>query len=845
MDDPWGSPWASSETTSKHDPPIPSPPKNLLSPPPRAFFGSTSNLQSQSPWADDVGFGDWTGTEQTDLGTNALDWGVWAEPSSQTSHPSPRLDDLVKRSSIALPSSAATSPGLRPLPRSRASSVFRHHSPDPWATEIPLHDKRNDSPTRFSGSLGVSVICPQGEALETPIPSAQQQEVGELSELRVDDTLSKEEDERISDGASQVYEPSRPSLDPIESYDAGRNAAPKVEIHDTPSRPSSTFSVDSSNVIERQDSPITSIDEDPKSRLRTVSRNASGKVQELVGMYDGLAKTAIEEPPPPTRLDLPRERSRGRSPSQTRSTDGEDDGDFGDFEDAKSEYEKPAPTFDAPSASSGRLSTPTNQSGEKAFKEQTDEPAGREISLPGTASVSIQRLVEKFGPIRYDVDFRSIEKLYPDLAEEADDNTIENSEIPDRVIDDNFTTISERKTWYRISRYGSMRKHDSGDDDNYHRVDWPTSHLHSDVIKIVRRWMEEDSISGRAMLGAGKRTSAFNWDSSAAPVDLGKVFARKASISRSQKSPIPPPIQDSRQSIGSDSEPRRSLKSPIQPPDSTFRPKATGTPNFGWSSEHKSSTADEIPSNKIQNERIESPNIQTPATTEAENKTQDAVQTTAQPNRTEIALEDEDDWGEMVSSPQVEVHPGPTLMTKSLNYINEPASTSVSVSDSTPRPELKNVVAVPGNNLAPKLSVSIPQSSQAPQQASDRTGPSSAAPRLDPWPLADFSIFENLSARTPRSPRRDPWPLADFSIFDSPTSGAVSNSANSLKTKRKSGSKPSESKNVQASVDKTSGAQTPLKAVLGPIENSTHERDQDNIVKSIVQNLPDLSYMLR
>ncbi|OTA94588.1 hypothetical protein M434DRAFT_29735 [Hypoxylon sp. CO27-5] len=845
MDDPWGSPWASSETTSKHDPPTPSPPKNLLSPPPRAFFGSTSNLQSQSPWADDVGFGDWTGTEQTDLATNALDWGVWAEPSSQTSHPSPRLDDLVKRSSIALPSSAATSPGLRPLPRSRASSVFRHHSPDPWATEISLHDKRNDSPTRLSDSLGVAVIGPQEEALETPISSAQQQEAEEVSEIRIDDSPSKEEDEDTHDNGSQVCEPLRSSPDPVESHNTGDDPALKVEIHDTPSRSSSTFSVDSSNAIERPESPITSIDEDPKLRLQTTSRKASGKVQELVGMYDGLAKIAIEEPPPPTRLDLPRERSRGRSPSQSRSTDGEDDGDFGDFEDAKSECDKPAPNFDAPPASPGRLPTPTVQSGEKPYEDRTEEPPGRGTSASGVASVPIQRLIEKFGPIQFDIDFRSIDRLFPDLVQEANDNTIETGEIPDRIIDDNFTTISERKTWYRISRYGSMRKHDSGDDDNYHRVEWSTSHLHSDVIKIVRRWMEVDSISGRAMLGAGKRTSVFNWDSSAAPVDLGKVFARKASISRSQRSPIPPPIRDSRQSIGSDSEPRRSIKSPIQPPDPAFRPKAIETPNFGWSSEHKSSTTDKLSSNKVGSERIISPNLHTPATIETKIKTQDTVQTTVQPNKSEVDLEDEDDWGEMVSSPQVEVHPGPTLITQSLNHTNEPASTSVSVTDSTSKSELKNVTAMQSNNLTPKLSVSIPQGNQAPKQVSDQTDPSSATRRVDPWPLADFSIFENLSARTPKSPRRDPWPLADFSIFDSPTSGVVSSSTNSLKTKQNFGPKPSESKNVQVSTDEMPGAQAPLKAVLGPIQNSNHERDQDDVVKSIVQNLPDLSYMLR
>ncbi|KAI0834685.1 hypothetical protein F5Y06DRAFT_150157 [Hypoxylon sp. FL0890] len=845
MDDPWGSPWASLETTSKHDSPTPSPPKNLLSPPPRAFFGSTSNLQSQSPWADDVGFGDWTGTEQTDLTTNALDWGVWAEPPSRSSQPSPRPDDLVKRSSIALPSSAATSPGLRPLPRSRASSVFRHHSPDPWATEISLHDRRNDSPTRPSDALGVAVISPRNGAVETPIPSAQLQEVEEVLEGRVDDAVSKEEIKTIIDNGSQVCEPPASSPDPVESHNLGFGSAPKVEVQDTASRPSSTFSIDSSNAIERQDSPITSIDEDPKLRLKNTSRKASGKVQELVGMYDDLAKVAIEEPLPSTRLDLPRERSRGRSPSQTRSGDGEDDVDFGGFEDAKSEYDKPEPDFDAPLASSARSSTPKDQSKEKLLHRQSGEPPGHETAVSGATSVPIQQLVEKFGPIQFDIDFQSIDKLFPDLAQEADVNTIENGEIPDRVIGDNFTTISERKTWYRISRYGSMRKHDSGDEDNYHRVEWSTTRLHSDVIKIVRRWMEEDSISGRVTLGAGKRTSVFNWDSSAAPVDLGKVFARKSSISRTPKSSIPPPTQDSRQSMGSDSELRRSIKSPIQPPDLAPPKKATEIPSFGWSSETPSSSARVIPSNNERSEHMKSASQHTPATIKTETKAHGTVRKTPQLDQPGVVLEDEDDWGEMVSSPQIEAGPGSTLIAQPLNTANRVAPAPVSISNSVSKPELKNVATAESNNLTSKISVSIPQSSKVLKQVSDQTGSSAAAPRGDPWPLADVSIFESVSTRTTRSPQQEPWPLADFSVFESPSSRAMSNSTNSLKIKPKSNSKPRENTHNQTRTNEVPGAQTPLKAVLGPIHNSNHDREQDDIVKSIVQNLPDLSYMLR
>ncbi|KAI2466052.1 hypothetical protein F4781DRAFT_407018 [Annulohypoxylon bovei var. microspora] len=843
MDDPWGSPWASSEATSKHQTPTPTPPKDLLSPPPRAFFGSTSNLQVQSPWANDDGFGDWAGAEQTDVAANALDWGVWAEPPSRISQPSPRPDESMNRSSIVLPSSAATSPGLRPLPRSRASSVFRHHSPDPWAAEVSLHDNKIDPPAVDLNAPAIAAVDLHSEIIEIPSPSAQRQDVVETLEASVEDTQTKKERIKPLDDESQTWESPSSISDPRESRDLDVDSVPKAEIHDNPSRPSSTLSLGSSNEVERQDSPITSIDEDPKSRLQTTSRKASGKVQELVGLYDDLAKTIIEEPSPSRG-------SRERSLSQARSAD---DADFGDFEDAKSEYGKPASVINA-SSTSERPPTPKAQLDDATTQEQANEPnehIEHETAVLQAASVSVQQIVEKFGPIRFDVDFQQVDKLFPDLPQDVDEKTSETNEVSDRIIQDNFTTISERKTWYRISRYGSMLKHDFGDEDNYHRVEWSTSHLHSDTIKIVRRWMEEDSIAGRVTVGVGKRTSVFNWDSSeAAPVDLGKVFARKASVTHSRNSSIAPQNQSparSVQSVGSSAEARISIKSPILPPDATPGQKAIANPSFGWSSDSiKSPPISRALPTKDDGTKHEAPKSRTaPTAIKTETRTSTTIQT---PIQTEVILDDEDDdWGEMVSSPRIDVHPGPTLTTQPLNNMNGNASTIPAVlANDISKVHTKDVAVTQSNNSAPKLSVSIPQSSQAPKQMSHQTGSSSAAPRVDPWPLADFSIFESLSARTPKSPRQDPWPLADFSIFESPTSGSVSNWMNSLKSKSKLGSKPRENQSVRASMDQAIETQPPLKAVLGPIEKSNPEQEQelDAIVNGIIQNLPDLSYML-
>ncbi|KAF3068943.1 hypothetical protein GL218_08240 [Daldinia childiae] len=572
MDDPWGSPWALPETTAKNDPPTSSPPKNLLSPPPRAFFGSASNFQTQSPWATEGGLGDWTGTEQSDVAANTADWGVWAEPSPLISQSSPRPDEFGKRSSVALPSSAATSPGLRPLPRSRTSSVYRHHSPDPWATEVSLHDKKDDSSTPVN-ALGISNVDSQHELSNPPMLAVPKQDVTNIQETREDNTKLKEEIEQIPADGLQVWELPSPLSGIEKRQDSGFDSAPKIDVQDALSRPPSTASLNSSNGLDHQDSPITSIDEDTRSRLQNSSRKASGKVQELVGMYDCLAKIPIEESSASTRLEPPNGESgrRSRSPSQIGSTGG--DTDFGDFEDVRSEDGEPAFDSNTPLAAPKRLYTPTPQPEDTPTENHISEHLERNTSTAAKVSVPVQQLIDKFGPIQFDIDFQLVDKLFPDLSQglKGDVNARESSDVPDQIIKDSFTTISERKTWYRLSRYGSMRKHDLGDDDNYHRVEWPTSNLHGDVIKIVRRWMEEDSISGRVTLGAGIRTSVFNWGSSAAPVDL---------VNHSLEQPV----------HAASSRPKAiSIKSPIKPPDMTPKSRPASIPSFNWSSDTKSS----------------------------------------------------------------------------------------------------------------------------------------------------------------------------------------------------------------------------------------------------------------
>ncbi|RDA84105.1 hypothetical protein CP532_1487 [Ophiocordyceps camponoti-leonardi (nom. inval.)] len=109
-------------------------------------------------------------------------------------------------------------------------------------------------------------------------------------------------------------------------------------------------------------------------------------------------------------------------------------------------------------------------------------------------------------------------------------------------VDDTFSTVSERKAWYRIARPGSMRRHNLGDEEGYTRVGWAKSRTRERTLKIVRRWMEEDSSGGRNVLGrrlGSVRSTSFNWDSPASttPVPIGELLRSRE---RGVEGPIVP-----------------------------------------------------------------------------------------------------------------------------------------------------------------------------------------------------------------------------------------------------------------------------------------------------------------
>ncbi|KAK4096421.1 hypothetical protein N658DRAFT_436128 [Parathielavia hyrcaniae] len=602
MDDPWGSPWEAPDTDK--DQKQLSPTKSDIALPPRAFLSASNSPRipaapEQSPWGgDDDNFGDWATTSETPPAHSV--WaGSWGG-SSPNLAVTPRDDFLNKTSPIAWPVSLAT-------PKPSNASSFRQPSPDPWASGFS--SRRPSHEAASTPRLVVEAASPVDASPDPLGLGSWGIEEGTMREKTdVSDTFGQspiEPHESSTADAKHVLEAGFEEQ-PVSAPDSHVRASVDSVAQNNDYQSSRPSNDNTDHEEERQASPGTSIDEEPRT-VRPLSRKEPGKVQELVVKFDGLARAVSEE-----REPVPRARSR--SPLRIDASAGSNEpSDFGDFEEVK-QTESPLPSAEPLSAETPPEVPPALDTSPAAFSSPPPENAW--ASSP----------IAKFGPLDFPVDFDSLSKLFTAPAESVRASIV-NSDVPDHVIRDSFTEISERKTWYRISRLGSSRRHNAGDDDSYRRVAWPSSSVHQDTIKIVRRWMEEDSIAGRVALGGGiskTQRNMFGWDSSAEPVALDAVFGKKTtSHSRAASLQLLP---------------GPGLNGIHSPATNSPQPAVA---SFGWGSNLPAPSGgqtDEI-------------NTQT--------KPPDATATFSAPPRTSTANDDDDDdddWGEMVSSPVASQH---------------------------------------------------------------------------------------------------------------------------------------------------------------------------------------------
>lgn len=844
MEDPWGSPWTAD-----------APPKlDLPAPPPHAHFsiehanishshshGGTSPQRispGRSPWDDDDAWGGWNDAK----GANSPGWG--------------------------------TSPGLRPL-------------------EIPPSTK---SPLQ---SFGMGMGLDDWQGTET---------------RKKEDTTT---DSAISLGAKESE--SKPKDIPLNAEDVWANAdLEPLSRSGSLSPPSSEDDAQSSS--SEPPAPPTNLALTPGTRPATI-RKTSSKVQELVEMYDGIAKRTHSVSPspiePPKRVltdaELVNAVTEGlRGETEDREVDEMDVRDderdeesdelevelkveVGAASDIQEELVKAVDVKPEVSATQNVVAEPDHEQVSESDTETLQEPdedtweegiyeepvsqntevdeeaQGADLENEHTAEQPLAKSIsqglnvqeseaavdlrentrEEMPERAVDLDSPLAKNEIPERATELDSPQAESTltppqrpaisyttdlsklddlftsvdtsfpdpePIPDVIIDDTFASISERKAWYRISRPGSMRKHNLGDDENYVRLNWSDSTVRDQAIRIVRRWMEEDSIAGRVVLG--RRTAAggkiFNWDSSAPPVEFAELLRRKSpsrqgSVSSTQAAPAPASPIRAAFGWSSSSSPTIALPPPAPFTSTNTQPKPVLKPSLNTTLQ-PSRQSFSIPS---PTSPLKQPPIYPepgPASEKEEESTEEEEE--------EEEVEDDDDWGEMVSSPTGETH-------------GEFSSLADAVED-------KPMIDKTG------IDSPVVSSSTKPVLAANDLFASAGAAS----PVTETS---KLTAQT------DPWGFGDMSFFDKPSGPAqITNNAFTPAPAPVTASAPASTQPTAPFF--SSSFMTPLTPIPSPSPppqlqhkpppqspppTKIDTSKDDELIANILRDLPDLTYMLR
>ncbi|TKA73669.1 hypothetical protein B0A49_06986 [Cryomyces minteri] len=536
--------------------------------------------------------------------------------------------------------------------------------------------------------------------------------------------------------------------------------------------------------------------------------------------------------------------------------DGEDEfGDFGDFEGEIVEDEEHAEYSQHAEASLENLERSTignlaTGSQTQAIVQRTSQQETERLPVPAPS---------------FDVDLSLIDDIYPtrpteDAVPAANEHTL--------------SSAGASRAWYRISRVGPMREHNSGDEGNYVRVTWAGSKIRAEVNKIVARWASEDRNNGGMIGGGGGGHAMFGWDQPAesqhatwpasrhrghgtVPTPCIKSNPRRMSLKRegprvmsiAEDYPIakfdwssPPATAKSRISGGStmiQSDPKSATSSKRSSLDQRSHEKAATTlldplPGQGHAAleylEHPKGTDPASMSRMIANTLSDREH----ATKSAVDKVQSSSDSWANLGRLNTSLPAnftttsiDDDWSEMVQSPALPAHTSDEAplpmerLTPSLvpEYVPSLTITSVpSIRENADSNILSEDVAdLPCADL-PNAVLSSHEHPIEPELRANDSVADSAAPISDPWASADFSIFD-APAAPPKS-----LPLTNAAVLQhgtTPFTGSIRSSSSSS----------------------TLAPYTPVSASQIPPE-SKHVED-DEAARNIVSQLANLSYMLR
>ncbi|KFY09996.1 hypothetical protein V492_05260 [Pseudogymnoascus sp. VKM F-4246] len=598
---------------------------------------------------------------------------------------------------------------------------------------------------------------------------------------------------------------------------------PEIPEKDAPpcSRPSSSLSGRSHHQEATHDSPQTTPDKEPQT-TPSETKDTS-KVKELVQLFDGLA---VESPGTPERCsneDLP---LASPKPTPEDPSPAETEDEFGDFEDGVSFVSAGAKSDEAEVSADA----PT-----------TVQPAEQPIiSRP-----EHRRTFER-GSVKFDIDRSIVDRLYSDKETSPDTTNYGPSNIDNPA--DSLLTVEQRKVWYRISRYGTMRKHNSGDDDTYVRMGWQHSKVREETLDIVHKWMAEGRLGTGMSLGeVGRVEAMFSWGKPGqSPNKEALHVARKASqSSKVKQSPLhtSPPRQSAhdakpahRRKKSSVSSIKSIVSSPVEPNSrfswSTAQPASPdpATTITSASSESHPESFRREPVIAPISKALESPSP-VPVAIEPL-KPKSAAPPTLEQRKESIskAKDDDDEWGEMVASPATPNFPDLSSFPSS-SQSNAPSNTipgfsDVGMSNNHAKKHFRNV------SLGNQITASVPPKpfdmDAFVPKASNRSS------------LGDLSKLTSHS--------EDPWASADFSFFESPSTAPTSVPTSkpppytSKPPPFATKATPVAPKDVPV-LAKPMSPQTPPAPSAG--RKSKTELEQDKLVRDIINGLPDFSYMLR
>ncbi|PCD41616.1 hypothetical protein AU210_004163 [Fusarium oxysporum f. sp. radicis-cucumerinum] len=719
MEDPWGSPWTNDE-----------PPKiDLPAPPPHAHFTADHSGSSQrvspahTPWNEDDDA-----------------WGGWAEAGKDSS---PRW---------------GRSPGLRPMGGSPAGSRLPSPTPDPWGRS-PTFDtarlrKEDNGDSAISLGEGLRPIVGR-VATRTPSPARSLKEnVADIWQ-QADPALSNR------------------SLSPLPIEDEGRPESPSGVP-----RPA----------LQRGIRP-------------PALRQPSNKVSELVEMYDDMAKSSHSTSPIDPSMRKVSDNASVQDVTIDMKIVSEEtlDQDENVMENGIAESPKDEDQGQTDSDSWSDFESPMKEAQQDEAKQPEVEVSKEQPTVTTTDTASHEETSKEPAPAPpkppsepFAIDMTKLDDIFPSI-----ETSFPSPEpIPDVIIDDSFTSISERKAWYLMSRPGSMRKHNLGDDENYVRVGWGNSQVREQAIRIVRRWMEEDSITGRVVLGrrgGAAGAKIFNWDSSApsTEISISELLARKnhsRQASAASKgtaasptaaafgwgsNPIPSPTvaaPSSAPRTSTTSEPRSSVEtSPVEATKTSPVSKTKAPP---LASPPRPRITEEPPSPikptplKPTNRPISitqplhfpaSPTISEPqsplnppsflSTNRPVSVSQAPTSPLAQPptNAGWGEDDDDDDWGDMVSSPTAETNGGFTSMDAIVDsssndikdHTSQPSITAQSPLDDIVQSAPQSEIVTNGRPSTDTLP--LPSQSSAPNHAQSPT---------DPW---NISALQGIASSHSRS----------------------------------------------------------------------------------------------